>query len=157
MAHGTRIRRFLTSAPVALVLCLASTTIAAAEPSFPGQTWEMPGASPPEGWSAEHLQIAENRVETTRPTGVFVVQDGRVVAAWGEVARTVNVRAIRNSVLSALLGIGVAESRIDLNRTLGELRIDDNASRWRRKRRRSVSCLCRGPAYTTAQSTTATD
>jgi len=129
MAHGTRIRRFLASAPVALVLCIASTTIPAAEPTFPGQTWEMPGASPPEGWSAEHLQIAENRVETTRPTGVFVVQDGRVVAAWGEVARTVNVRSIRKSVLSALLGIGVAESRIDLNRTLGELRIDDNEPR----------------------------
>src|SRR5215203_481793 len=115
MAHGTRIRRFLASAPVALVLCIASTTIPAAEPTFPGQTWEMPGASPPEGWSAEHLQIAENRVETTRPTGVIVVQDGRVVAAWGEVARTVNVRSIRKSVLSALLGIGVAESRIDVN------------------------------------------
>jgi hypothetical protein len=62
MAHGNttaKIRRFLARAPVALVLGLASTTLAA-EPMFPGQTWEMPGASLPEGWSAEHLRIAEN-------------------------------------------------------------------------------------------------
>ena len=45
----------------------------------------------------------------------MVVHDGRVVAAWGDVARTVNVASVRKSVLSALYGIAVAEGRIDLD------------------------------------------
>jgi CubicO group peptidase (beta-lactamase class C family) len=48
---------------------------------------------------------------------------------WGDVARTVNVRSVRKSVLSALYGIGVAEGRIDLNRTLADLGIQDNEPR----------------------------
>ena len=56
----------------------------------------------------------------------MVVHDGRVVAAWGDVARTVNVASVRKSVLSALYGIAVAEGRINLKRTLAELGIQDN-------------------------------
>jgi CubicO group peptidase (beta-lactamase class C family) len=57
----------------------------------------------------------------------MVVHDGRVVAAWGDVARTVNVASVRKSVLSALYGIAVAEGRIDITRTLAELAIQDTS------------------------------
>ena len=59
----------------------------------------------------------------------MVVHNGRVVAAWGDVARTVNVWSVNVSLLSALYGIGVAEGRIDLNRTLADLGIHDNEPR----------------------------
>lgn len=62
----------------------------------------------------------------------MVVHDGRVVAVWGDVARTVNVAPVRKSVLSALYGIAVAEGRIDLTRTLAELAIQDNEPRLAR-------------------------
>ena len=67
-------------AALALLLALVSTPLAAAEAVFPGKTWEMPGASPPAGWDAERLQVAEARFQALRPTGVMVVHDGRVVA-----------------------------------------------------------------------------
>jgi hypothetical protein len=70
-----------------------STPLAAGEAVFPGKTWEMPGA-PPAGWDAERLRVAEARFQALRPTGFMVVHDGRVVAAWGDVARTVNVHSI---------------------------------------------------------------
>ena len=116
-------------AALALLLALISTPLAAGAAVFPGKTWEMPGASPPAGWDAERLRIAEARFEALRPTGVMVVHDGRVVAAWGDVARTVNVHSIRKSVLSALYGMAVAEGRIKLDRTLGELGLQDNEPR----------------------------
>ena len=51
-----------------------------------------------------------------------------------------NVHSIRKSVLSALYGMAVAEGRIKLDRTLGELGIEDNEPRLTRakKRRRSA-------------------
>ena len=38
----------------------------------------------------------------------MVVHNGRVVAAWGDVTRTVNVWSVNASLLGALYGIGVA-------------------------------------------------
>jgi CubicO group peptidase (beta-lactamase class C family) len=113
-------------AALALLLAIVSAPLAAGEAVFPGKTWEMPGPNPPAGWSAERLRIAEARFHATRPTAVMVVHNGRVVAAWGDVARTVNVASVRKSVLSALYGIAVAEGRIDLKRTLADLGIQDN-------------------------------
>ena len=116
-------------AALALLFALVSAPLSAGEPVFPGTTWDMPGETPPEGWDAERLRAAEARFQATKPTAVMVVHDGRVVAAWGDVARTVNVASVRKSVLSALYGIAVAEGRIDLTRTLAELAIQDNEPR----------------------------
>ena len=113
-------------AALALLFALVSAPLAAGEPVFPGTTWEMPGPNLPDGWDAERLRAAEARFEATKPTDVMVVHDGRVVAAWGDVARTVNVASVRKSVLSALYGIAAAEGRIDITRTLAELAIQDN-------------------------------
>src|SRR5215207_9273688 len=91
--------RMAARAALALLFALVSAPLSAGEPVFPGTTWEMPGETPPEGWAAE------GRFQATKPTAVMVVHDGRVVAAWGDVARTVNVASVRKSVLSALYGI----------------------------------------------------
>jgi CubicO group peptidase (beta-lactamase class C family) len=55
----------------------------------------------------------------------MIVQDGKIIASWGEISHKVNVRSVRKSLLSALFGIGVAEGRIRLDETIGELGIDD--------------------------------
>nr|WP_246337588.1 serine hydrolase [Azospirillum oleiclasticum] len=58
-----------------------------------------------------------------------VVQDGRLVASWGPQDRKVNVRSVRKSLLGLLYGIAVAEGRIDLDRSLDRLGIDDREPR----------------------------
>jgi hypothetical protein len=120
-------RRTLLAGGLALIG--SGHPLLASEPRFPGATWEAPSHIAPEGWSAARLRVVEERVHATRPTAVIVVHDGTVVAAWGDVARTVNVRSIRKSLLSALYGIAVAEGRIDLNRTLADLGVHDNEPR----------------------------
>ncbi len=77
------------------------------------------------GWSVEQLKAALDYAATLEPTAVMVVQNGEVIASWGEVTRKVNVASVRKSLLSALYGIGVSEGRIDLDSTLADLGIDD--------------------------------
>ncbi|MBN7809011.1 serine hydrolase [Agrobacterium rosae] len=77
------------------------------------------------GWSVENLKAAQDYAASLKPTAVMVVQDGKVIANWGEVSRKVNVASVRKSLLSALYGIAVAERRIDLGSPLADLGIDD--------------------------------
>lgn len=77
------------------------------------------------GWSVDGLKAAQDYAATLKPTAVMVVQDGKVIANWGDVSRKVNVASVRKSLLSALYGIAVSEGRIDLSSTLADLDIDD--------------------------------
>ncbi|SHG24192.1 CubicO group peptidase, beta-lactamase class C family [Kaistia soli DSM 19436] len=102
------------------LLLLALASGACAKP------WQSvdPAAS---GWSVDRLKAAEAFAADLNPTAVMVVQDGKVVARWGDVTRRVNIASVRKSLLSALYGIAIAEGRIDPASTLGELGIDDKA------------------------------
>src|SRR5262249_52690907 len=62
---------------------------------------------------------------TRQTSAVVIVQGGRVVDQWGDVAAKVETRSVRKSFLSALYGIHVAEGRMNLAKTVGELGIDD--------------------------------
>ena len=77
------------------------------------------------GWSVEKLAAAQHYASSLKPTAVMVVQDGKVVAGWGDVSRKVNLASIRKSLLSALFGIAVSDGRISLASTLADLGIDD--------------------------------
>ncbi|MEQ9568603.1 MAG: serine hydrolase [Longimicrobiales bacterium] len=55
----------------------------------------------------------------------MVVHEGAVVLTWGDVARRFPVHSIRKSFLSALYGM--VPGRIDLERTLADLEIDDRS------------------------------
>lgn len=90
------------------------------------QAWEDidPTAA---GWSAERLEAARLEAKSLRPTALMVVQDGRVIARWGDTSRKVNMASVRKSLLSALYGSAIAEGRIKLSASLAELSIDDNA------------------------------
>ena len=94
------------------------------------------------GWSTEKLGKAEKYTRAYNPTGVMIVQDGKVVASWGEVSHKANVRSARKSLLSALYGIGVADGRIRLDETLGELGIDDRPPSLSDRKSRLQFVIC---------------
>lgn len=79
------------------------------------------------GWSADRLEDAKRFSAELKPTAVMIVQDGQVVATWGNASHKVNVASVRKSLLSALYGIAVAQGQIDLSSSLAELGIDDNS------------------------------
>jgi CubicO group peptidase (beta-lactamase class C family) len=96
-----------------------------ADPVWPSTHWATVDNPAALGWSMEKLTKAEEYTRTYAPTAVMIVQDGKIIASWGEISHKVNVRSVRKSLLSALFGIGVAEGRIRLDETIGELGIDD--------------------------------
>ncbi|WP_194288138.1 serine hydrolase domain-containing protein [Agrobacterium tumefaciens] len=77
------------------------------------------------GWSLDKLKAAQDYATSLKPTAVMVVQDGKVIASWGDVSRKVNVASVCKSLLSAIYGIAVGERRIDLGSTLADFGIDD--------------------------------
>jgi len=92
---------------------------------YPEQTW-LRYATPEEaGWSSEKLQDARDYFDQIDSAAVMVVYDGAVVAAWGDVERRYLCYSVRKSFMSAMYGIYVGKGRIDLNKTLADLKIDD--------------------------------
>jgi CubicO group peptidase (beta-lactamase class C family) len=55
----------------------------------------------------------------------MVVHRGVVVAAWGDVARKLELHSVRKNIVSALYGIAVDRREIDIGRTLADLGITD--------------------------------
>jgi CubicO group peptidase (beta-lactamase class C family) len=113
------------SAFVALVLFAASTTfVRAADAVFPGATWEK--TTPAEiGWSTQKLQQAHEFFQTLPSSSVIVIDRGRLVLEWGDLAKRIKLSSVRKSLLSALYGIYVRAGSIGLDKTLDQLGIDD--------------------------------
>jgi CubicO group peptidase (beta-lactamase class C family) len=99
---------------------------AAAQDRFPGAEWaQVPAAQV--GWSQAGLAQAQDWSRQINSTAVMVIQHGVVVAQWGDTVKRTELASVRKSLLSALIGIAVAARQIDLNSTLAQLGIDDNA------------------------------
>jgi hypothetical protein len=112
-----------------LVVMLASLLlgrVAAAQDRFPGAAWDhLPPAQ--SGWSEALLADVRAWSEQIHSTAFMVVHRGVVVAEWGDTTKRTELASVRKSLLSALIGIAVAERKISLDSTLAQLGIDDNA------------------------------
>lgn len=108
------------------IFLLGLTVGAIAQSSrVPDVEW-MQLASPEQaGWSPEKLAKIRAHVEKIGSTSAMIVQHGVVVAAWGDIAHKSNLHSCRKSLLNALIGIAVSESKINLDDTLEKLGIDD--------------------------------
>jgi len=94
--------------------------------SVPGAEWQQLKSPEQAGWPTEKLARIHEYVEEIGSTSAMIVQHGAVVAAWGDVAHKSNLHSCRKSLLSSLIGIAVAEGKINLDDTLEKLGIDDN-------------------------------
>jgi CubicO group peptidase (beta-lactamase class C family) len=77
------------------------------------------------GWSSEGLEKVRQKLATTATTGMVAVVGGRVIFEYGDLQRISYLASVRKSVLSMLYGIYQERGKVDLNRTLGDLGIDD--------------------------------
>ena len=92
---------------------------------FPGATWETYATPEEAGWSSQGLSAARALYDTIGSDAFLAVHDGAVLVAWGDVSRRYMCHSVRKSFLSALYGVHVGEGSIDVNKTLGELGVDD--------------------------------
>jgi len=112
----------------ALALCggLLRAGAGSAEGGVPGAEWDRASAAE-SGWSEAGLAQARAFSNDIRSSAVFIVQHGKVVAEWGNTTKRTELASVRKSLLSALVGIAVAERQINLDSTMGQLGIDDNS------------------------------
>jgi CubicO group peptidase (beta-lactamase class C family) len=120
----TRIGRRLVW--VALLLLGLAVEVNSQSSAVPGVEWKQLAAPEQAGWSAKKLAEIHGYVEEIGSTSAMIVQHGVVVAAWGDVAHRSNLHSCRKSLLNSLIGIAVAEGKINLDDTLEKLGIDDN-------------------------------
>jgi CubicO group peptidase (beta-lactamase class C family) len=93
---------------------------------YPEVNWQKADTPEQLGWSSKKLAEAQAYSAKIGSAAVMIVDDGVVVAAWGDVTRKFKCHSMRKSLLSALIGIHVDAGNIDLTQTLEALGIDDD-------------------------------
>ena len=79
-----------------LILGWLASAAAAADPVWPSTHWAIVDDPAALGWSTEKLRKAEEYARAYDATGIMIVQDGKVIAASGEVShRRMSVRRAR--------------------------------------------------------------
>lgn len=90
-----------------------------------GQAWLQYNVPEDAGFDAVRLEAARRLADSVKSGAVMVVVGGGVVAAWGDVARPLELHSVRKSVLSALYGMAIDRRAVDINRTLASIGIDE--------------------------------
>ena len=128
LARRLRPAFVLTAALTALALGCAhipATSARAAATGTRPQPWQQVADVTESGFSAPGLDAAFALADQAGSAAVMVVSRGEVIAAWGDVARRLELHSVRKSVYSALYGIAVARGLVRLDATLAELGVDD--------------------------------
>jgi len=111
--------------PFTVLVALLVAASAFAGDRVPAERW-LRFADPGEaGFDSARLEAARAAWEALPSSAFLVVADGAVVAEWGEPARRFMCHSVRKSFLSALYGIYWDRGKVDLDKTLADLGIDD--------------------------------
>jgi len=116
------------------LLVLVSTCAA----ENPGERWLRYSAPEEAGWSSDQLSSI---CRDANASSVLLIHGGRVVYAYGQYSRRFKLHSIRKSLLSSLYGIYVRNGAISLDRTIGELRIEDHVPLTTEEKKASVGDL----------------
>lgn len=92
---------------------------------FPGASWEAVPASLLSLACHQSLETARGRLQALPTTALLAVQNGRVLLSYGPVDSVSYVASVRKSILAVLYGKYVADGTIDLDRTIGDIGLDE--------------------------------
>jgi CubicO group peptidase (beta-lactamase class C family) len=125
---GSRVklaRMKMRAGAIALLLLCFVVGAVPQSTGVPGAEWKQLASPEAAGWSAKSLGKIRDYVGEIGSTSAMIVQHGVVVAAWGDIVHKSNLHSCRKSLLNSLIGIAVAEGKINLSDTLEKLGIDD--------------------------------
>ncbi len=116
---------------------------------FPGETWSRHNDVDSIGWSIKGLSKARIYYGKIGSAAAILIHKGAVVFAWGDVKKKYMVHSIRKSFLFSLFGIHEYEGTISLNKTIGELGINDKGSLSKIEKHAKIIDLlkCRSGVY----------
>ena len=111
--------------PVVLIIGFIFTSFATKKETE--TTWKKYDTPEEAGWSADKLREARQYYNSLNSTAAIGIYKGKVLFEWGDVSQNTNAHSVRKSLLSALFGIHEEEGTVNLDETLDELNIDDDA------------------------------
>ena len=85
--------------------------------------------APATGWSVEKLDTAKNYANEIGSAAIVILHNDTLVAEWGNTNKKINSHSIRKSLLSALYGIAIDNSQLDISMDLLALGLDDENPR----------------------------
>ena len=95
--------------------------------TYPENEWEMMQNISDFGWSQDKInKLYRYAIDSTNATGIIVIQSGKMIYDYGDTHEISYIASVRKSLLSMLYGKYVDNGAINLNKTLRELKIDDN-------------------------------
>jgi CubicO group peptidase (beta-lactamase class C family) len=94
------------------------------KPIFPGANCER---AKPEAasTSSARLEVLRSWLKTQKTTAMMIVVGGRSIFEYGDVTKATKVASVRKSILAMLYGKYVTEGKIDLDKNVKELGLDD--------------------------------
>ena len=108
-----------------LVLLLLFTANANVQ-NFPNENWAYNENSEKDGWnSKKSAEFNQFIIDSTHITGFLIIHKGKIVFEYGDVKENSYIASCRKSVLAMLYGRYVKNGKIDLDKTLNDLEIDD--------------------------------
>jgi len=94
--------------------------------SYAGQIGNFETISPEDAkFSSEKLEAVGQYLEQNGSAAFLGLYDGKVFFSWGEINTKYPVHSIRKAYMNALYGIYIEKGKIDLNKTLKDLAIND--------------------------------
>ena len=94
----------------------------------PKENWEKYKHIEQSGFSKEELAIAKTYYDSLNSSAFMIIQNGKVVAEWGDINRRFILHSGRKAILNSLYGIYTENGTIDLSKTIGQLGITDKDS-----------------------------
>jgi len=94
--------------------------------SWPDADWNLIENPDKLGWSADKLAKVRAYSVSINSAAVLIVQNGKLIAGWGDISRNFHAHSMRKSLVNPLFGIYLNEGKIDVNKTLADLDIDDD-------------------------------
>lgn len=91
----------------------------------PSDTWNYYENVEDVGWDKIKLASLKKEYDKIGSSALVVIYKGTILLDWGDTKRKMDIRSIRKSLLSGIIGIYNDRGELDLNKTLKDLNIDD--------------------------------
>jgi len=76
-------------------------------------------------YSGEKLGVLKEHLESSGAASMLVLVDGELIFEWGNTDTKHTIHSIRKAMLNSLVGIAIADGKLDTTMTLRDLGIDD--------------------------------
>ena len=111
---------------ILIAVCAAFALSSAAQTQdSPGTNWEPLPNREEASFSSSRLRALTDLLKTEHTTAMLVAVHGKVLFQYGDIAYVSEIASVRKSVLSMLYGNYVANGKIDLQKTVKEVGLQD--------------------------------